>query len=346
MAGERIIHVSRALVEQLWRMKGGDALPNKLMLAIRGATPVTGGRDLIIKTPNVPGFYNDAVGLVLGNQVLLYPGTTDAGKMVHISGGKHDNVLGIFHLNDGIHNVRHHEHLKGEKNPSWLSTRAAWRVTTPGAGEFAQGWRDLNDSDMYDSGDNFAATSNAINVHWGAFVGRRSPLKVEVKTNSVGCLNVIQDNWIEFRDLGYAQLPQKASLLVADSSLIADPVEVAATPLRLSINQNEIPINLLNLWEDPPGRAMTYARTLLDLLKFGGQPLDFEFKANPDRLVFKVPAGRTLNLTMKRENNVNRGVAGVGDLLRALDPNIDIRRSVDDRLIVATSGLVGYRDAV
>lgn len=49
---------------------------------------------------------------------------------------------------------------------------------------------------------------------------------------------------------------------------------------------------------------------------------------------------------MKRENNTNRGVAGVGDLLRALDPNIDVRRSADDRLIVATSGLVSYRDAV
>jgi hypothetical protein len=346
MAGERIIHVSRALVEQLWRMKGGDALPNKLMLAIRGATPMDAGGDLIRKTPNNPGFYNDAVGLVLGNSVQLFPGTTDAGSIAQLEQNNENNPKGIFHLNDGIHRVRHHSHQAAKPTPGWLDSRKAWHVFTPGAGDNAQGWRDVNDTDFPDAGDNMQATSDAINVHWGASIQGGNPLKTRVTINSVGCLNVVRDFWVTFRNLGYSQLPDPGFLLVADSSLIVDPVEVAATPLRLSINQNEIPTNLLNLWEDPPGRATTYARTLLDLLKFGGQPLQYEFKANPDRLVFKVPAGRTLNLTMKRENNVNRGVAGVGDLLRALDPNIDIHRSVDDRLIVATSGLVGYRDAV
>ncbi len=347
MAGEQKIHISRALVESLYLAKGGTSLPTNLMIGIRGATPHEPGGDLVVKTPNKPGFYNDAVGLVLGNEVFLYPGTTDAGSMAQIEDSDEDNSKGIFHLNDGIHRVRHHDHQKFKKDgtlnpiPSYLDSRKAWHISTPRQGDNALGWRDLNDTDVRDSGDTIDTTSNAINVHWGAKITGGSALKTPVSIWSVGCLNVVRDYWLTFRKQGYQKLANPAHLLLVDASLLPDPAPVR--PLQLEINQNLIPADKLTLWEDPPGKTMTYVRQLLDLVAVSGQPPAYVFKDAPSRLEFSLPAGKKLPLTMKVENGAKRGTAGIRDALTVLDPNISITRSVDENKIIVVSGVVGPR---
>jgi hypothetical protein len=204
------ICVNRALVERMWRAKGGGAMPKNLMIAIRSMTPAPPGGDEIVELLRPPGYNNDTVGLVLGEKVRLYPGTTDAGRMSDIVGTKHDNRLGIFHLDDGLHKLRKHPHLRNNGKPPKGAggTRAAWRVTTPPSDEIAEGWRDLDDSDTLTSGDTRRATSNAINVHWGAHLAAAGPGKTLVRTNSIGCLNVLVPYWVEFREAGYDCSPR------------------------------------------------------------------------------------------------------------------------------------------